>query len=80
MNALTQLRDLIDSGMRDHDEAWALVISATSALPEDTRVVSLRAKVVDLLQAIEIETILGGESEPYRIQLANLLDWIEKHS
>lgn len=78
MTAIAALRGLVDAGLRDHDAAWKLVAQATKALPSDPRVTHLQTQLVDLLHAIEIETILGGDTEAYKQQLSSLLDWIEK--
>ncbi|MFC3725776.1 hypothetical protein [Neoaquamicrobium sediminum] len=78
--ALTELRVLAESGLRDHTIAWNLTVQATKSLPQDYRIDALRTNVVDLLQAIEIETILGGDCNTYRRQLTLLLDWIERQS
>lgn len=78
-DALTKLRGLVDTGLRDHDQAWHYVLAATAELPSDPQVERLRLKLVDLLQAIEVETILGGEVAPFQQQLLQLIEWIERH-
>lgn len=77
--ALAELRALVPAGLHNHHQAWKLVREATSALPADPRVDELCGKIVDLLSAIEIETILGGDRRIHERQVTALLDWIEKH-
>ena len=80
VTALARVRELVASGIRDDRQAWALVISATNALPQQPQLEALQRTIVDLLQVIEVETILGGDCEEHKVKLSRLLDWIEQRS
>ncbi len=77
--ALAEIRDLLGTGLRDQSKGWHLVHTATAEFPDDDRIDQLRVTMVDLLVAIELETILGGDFRTYQKQLTALLDWIDNN-
>jgi len=78
---IARLRELCaGAGLRSYEECRRLVSAATRSLPDDPRIERLRVTMIDLLQAIELETILGGNTESCRQKLGALLDWVEKVS
>ena len=80
MKPLDKLRDLSKTGLQPYSEAWDLARSATSELPADPRIEALQYMLVELLQIIEMELVLGSNAEPFKMQLSALIDWIEKQT
>lgn len=77
--AQRMLETLVSTGLRDQKAGWRLACALTANFPEDQRIDQLRKRVVDLLVAIEIETILGGALAHHQEQLQALLSWAAKH-
>lgn len=77
--ALRTIESLITTGLKDQREGWRLACVLTENLPDDPRINDLRRSIVDLLVAIEIETVLGGAVAHNQQQLHALLDWVAKH-
>lgn len=72
------MRSRVEAGTRGQN--WrAMVNYVPATLPSDPRVDDLKNKVLDLLVAAGLESILGGLNEPHIRQLNTLPDWVEKN-